>query len=133
MPLTEDRATVRKGTELLAVGVAGSTKLFGGGMVSVNAAGYAIPAVDTAATKMAGVSEAQVDNTDGIDGDKQAIVRRGKVYIFDNSAANPVTLAHLFTDVFVEDDETVASSTTNNIVAGECVGVDALGVHVRIG
>ncbi|MBM9605963.1 hypothetical protein [Desulfopila inferna] len=133
MPLTEDRMTGHQDSELLSSGVAASTKIFGGGLTAVNAAGYALPAADAAGLKVVGISEEQVDNTAGANGAKNVLTRRKKSFWLKNSSGNPVTIAHLQTDVYVEDDETVSSSGgVNNIVAGKCLAVSSRGVLVEI-
>lgn len=134
MPLTADRMTGHQETDLAVIGVAATTKIFGGGMVAKNAAGFGVPAADSAGLKVIGVSDEQVDNLSGANGDEQIIVRRKKVFGLKNSATNPVTAANLFGDVYVEDDETISSvGGTNSIVAGILIGVGADGAAVEIG
>ncbi len=134
MSLSADRMTAHKDGEILVPGVAASTKIYGGGITAVNAAGYALPAADAVGLKVIGKAEEQVDNSSGANGDKTVEVRRKKAFIFKNSGTNAVTIAHLFTNVYVEDDETVSSSGgTNSIVAGKCLDVTSEGVLVEIG
>lgn len=134
MPLTEDRNTAHKGTEVIVLGMAAGQKVFAGGMSAVNAGGFVQPAADAAGLKVVGRAEEQVDNTDGGNGDQDVELRRKKAFIFKNSAANAVTEAHILTDIYVEDDETVSSSGgVNNIVAGKCLGIVTAGVLVEIG
>ena len=133
MPLAEDRAIIHQDKEQIPYGVAATTIIFLGALIAVNATGYSVPAADAAGLKVVGVSEAQVDNSTGADGDKSVIARRGKAFWFKNSSGNPVTLAHLETNVYVEDDETVSSSGgVNSIVAGKCLSISSTGVLVWI-
>jgi len=119
--------------ESIELQVAASTTIYAGGMVAKNASGYAVPAADAANLVVMGRAEEYVDNSSGGNGDKTVIVRRKRAFKFKNSTTNAVTIAHLGGNVYVEDDETVASSGgTNNIVAGKCIGVDSDGVWVEI-
>ena len=98
-----------------------------------NATGYLVPAADAASYVVMGRLDETVDNTDGSDGDLSALVRRKKAFKFKNSGSNAVTVAHIGTDIYVEDSETVSSSGgTNNIVAGKCLGIESDGVWVEI-
>lgn len=134
MALTADRNTPIKDGELLVLGMAAATKVFAGGMAAANASGYILPAADAAGLTVVGMTEEQVDNSAGANGDLTVPVRRGKGFIFKNSATNAVTLAQLGKDIYVEDDETVASAGgTNSIVAGTCLGILTEGVLVKIG
>ena len=133
MALTADREAQHRDGVNLVFDVAASTKIYGGSLVSINAAGTAIPAADTASTKVVGVSDENVDNSGGSAADLSVKVRRGRAFKFKNSVTNAVAVAHLFTNVYVEDDETVASAGgTNSIVAGKCIGIDSDGVWIEI-
>jgi hypothetical protein len=133
MALTEDRATAHKGVDVVAVPLAADAVAFAGGIAAVNAAGYGVVGSDTAGLVVAGRFEESGDNTGGSAGDMAVRVRRGKAFYFKNSTASPVLQASLFSNVVIEDDETVATDTTNDIVAGVCVGLDSGGVWVYIG
>ena len=133
MALSADRKTPMRDGESIELQVAASTKIYAGGMVAKNASGYAVPAADAANLVVMGRAEEYVDNSSGANGDETVLVRRNRAFKFKNSAANAVTIAHLGGNVYVEDDETVASSGgSNNIVAGKCIGVDSDGVWVEI-
>lgn len=130
-----ERNTPHKDGQLVPLKMEESTKIEAGKMVSVNAAGYAVEASDTAATIVMGVADETVDNSSGADGDKSVNVVRKKAFKMKNSATAAVTQASVGSNVYVEDDETVAlaSGPTNDIVAGQCLGVEADGVWVYIG
>ena len=133
MALTADRKTPMRDGESIELQVAASTKIYAGGMVARNSSGYAVPAADAANLVVMGRAEQYVDNSSGANGDETVVVRRRKAFKFKNSAAHAVTIAHIGTNIYVEDDETVASSGgTNNIVAGKCIGVESDGVWVEI-
>ncbi len=134
MALAEDRNTALRGKGILVIGVAASAKIYAGSLAAKNASGYMQPASDAANLVVMGMSEEQVDNGSGANGDKTVQVRRNKAFLFKNSGTNAVTVAHIGGNVYVEDDETVSSSGgTNNIVAGKCTGVETAGVWVEIG
>lgn len=128
-----DRKTPMKDGELIPLPVAASTLIEAGKMVAANATGYAVEAADAASYKVMGRAEEAVDNSSGADGDLNVLVRRKKAFKYKNSGSNAVTEAHIGTDIYVEDDETVSSSGgTNSIVAGKCLGVESDGVWVEI-
>lgn len=113
--------------------LAAATVIFLGTMVALNAAGNAVPASDTAALRVVGLAEATVDNTAGAAGDLTIDVKRG-TFKLENSAAQPLVAASKEKLCFVEDDQIVALTSTNLIVAGRVVEIDPdLGVWVEIG
>lgn len=109
--------------------VAQDTVIFAGTLVAVDANGYAVPASDTANLKVVGRANNSADNTEGKAGAKEVDVERG-VFRYNNSATKPVSRADWNTRVFVEDDNTVAKTSTNSVCAGVIVGVDDVGVWV---
>ena len=110
--------------------VAAASRIFSGSMVALNATGYAIKAAPTA-TRVRGVALAEADNTSGAAGDQGVDIERGP-FLFANSGTNAVTRAHIGTNVYVVDDNTVTSSSTDTIVAGKCLDVTPEGVVVEI-
>ncbi|WP_043588978.1 hypothetical protein [Geminisphaera colitermitum] len=106
--------------------VAAATKIWLGTLVALDATGRAVPAANTAALKVAGVSQQDIDNSDGAAGDQLVNLRRG-VHKFANSATAPLTVADLLTVALVEDDCTVTKTATNNIKAGRVLAIDADG------
>lgn len=125
MALVEDqRIEARSTGRLVPLKVAADVVIFMGAMVAVNAAGYAVPAEDTAGLVVIGVAQQFVDNLGGGDGGQTVRVQKG-VFGLPNSAVNAVTQADVGRDAYVEDDGTVANDgVTNGIVAGV---VDELG------
>lgn len=132
--LAADRNTAHQDGELIQMGVA-AVKVYAGGMAAKNASGYATPAADAANLVVMGMFEAQVDNAAGAAGALNVNIRRRRAFWFANSGTNAVTIAHIGGNVYVENDQTVASAGgTNSIVAGKCLAVDsAKGVLVYIG
>ena len=132
MSLTADRNTPSLDGELVAIPMKGLTTIYGGGMVAVSAGGYALPAADAAGLTTCGVADSYAHNA-GADGAEDVLVRRKRAFLFANDATNPCTVAHLFTDVYVVDEATVASDGgINNIVAGKMIGLEDEGVVVEI-
>lgn len=118
--LAKDRNTASRIGDFLAYPVAASTKLYKGGMVSLNASGYAIPAADTASTIVIGVADEYVDNSAGANGAKWVRVVSGRAFKF---AASSITQAMVGTTMCVVDDQTFddAAGPTNDIACGRLV------------
>ncbi|WP_038906876.1 hypothetical protein [Dickeya oryzae] len=129
-----DRNTPHCDGELFAVPVAASTEIFGGHLIAANAAGYAVPATATAAQVTLGVSDGWIDNSTGANGDADAIVRRGRAWLFANSTADAVTQAQVGRDCYVVDSQTVAKTSNSNArpVAGRVQAIADDGVWVLI-
>lgn len=127
--LTKDRNTTIREGERFSYGVAASTKIYAGSLVCVTATGYAVPGSVSATLKAVGRAEERVDNSAGADGAKTINVLRGT---FKFANAGDVTIAHLQTNVYINDDQTVSSVSTGKSVAGLCVAVDSDGVWIKI-
>jgi len=133
--LTTERDTIEiaNGSKYLALPVKGSTTIYQGSLVAIDANGYAIPAKKAASLMAAGRAEETVSNTGG-DGEATVRVTRG-VFVFENTytAANKITAAHMFKPCYMEDDQTVTALSTGSSVAGLVVRVDDEGVAVEVG
>lgn len=128
-----DRKTQMKDGDLIPLPVAAGTLIEAGKMVAVNASGYAVEAADSPGLKVMGRADGRADNSGGQNGDLRVLAYRKMAFKYRNSTAHAVALAQLGSDVYVEDDETVASTGgTNSIVAGRCLGIDTDGVWVEI-
>jgi hypothetical protein len=102
MALTRDRATAyREGIEIEYPVAA--VKIYAGGMVCINAAGYAAPAADTVNFKFVGIALEQVDNSAGQAGDKTIRVRRVGVVEFK---ASSIAQGDVGKQMYVVNDET---------------------------
>jgi len=100
--------------------------LYAGTLAAANAAGNLVPAADTVGLVVLGRVESNTldsvfDNTAGSAGDLNATVKR-KAFALSNSTTNPVTQANLGRVVYVEDNQTVAATTTHSIPAGILIG-----------
>lgn len=133
MALSGDRDTRRREGVYARYPVAGGVKIYRGGMVCLNASGYAVPAADAPDYKFAGIAVDSVDNSSGSDGDVYIrVIRKGTFAVSKDSPA----LTDIGENAYVVDDETVSTAaTTNNILAGIVVDIDisAGEVWVEIG
>jgi hypothetical protein len=102
-------------------------KIWKGGMVAVDATPEVQMASDTAGLVVVGIAPASVDNTD--DGETLDPPLRG-IFRMNNSETDPVAKEHIGKKCYVEDDNTVASDSTNYVAAGVVVDVDDDGVWV---
>ncbi|HAX5100557.1 TPA: hypothetical protein JZG64_002502 [Escherichia coli] len=127
-----DRNTPYRDGELNPVPVAAATEIYGGHMVAVNAAGYAVPASATAGQITLGVSDGWTDNSNGGDGDATVLVRRCKTFLMANSTSDPVTQSQVGKDCYVEDSVTVAGTDNSSTRpgAGKVLSISDDGVWV---
>jgi hypothetical protein len=79
--------------------------IYAGALVSVNAAGYAVPGADSAGQIFMGVAQERRDNTSGNAGDLSVNVRRRG--LFKMTLGTAITQANLGDNVFLVDDQTV--------------------------
>lgn len=96
--------------------------IYGGALVSVNAAGYLVAGADTSGQIFQGVAMEQKDNASGSDGDLDCTVRRrGLVKCIMDTA---ITQANVGDNVFLVDDQTVdlTANVTHNIFCGIIAG-----------
>lgn len=130
--LTQDRNTARRDGQQVEPPVAAGARIFGGSLVAVNAAGFAVPGSLSATLKGAGVAEHRADNTGGIAGAIRVRLRKGPHRFTNSAAADAITLADIGADCYIVDDQTVAKTHAANTrsVAGKVFDVDAEGVWV---
>ena len=133
--LSAPRSTVREDDHVLpavrSYPVATGVTIQQGGMVALNAAGFA-KAAATGDTKVVGVAEETLTNS-GANGAVEVRVRRG-AFKFANKGGDLVTQAHVATPAlcYVEDDQTVRATAAATIAAGRPVRVESDGVWVEI-
>jgi len=130
--LTQDRNTRRSDGKQIEPPVAASTRIWGGAITCVNAAGYAVPGATSTTLKAVGVSEHRADNSGGVAGAIRVRCRKGPHRFANSAAADAITLADVGNDCFIVDDQTVAKTNGSNTrsVAGKIFDVDADGVWV---
>lgn len=89
--------------------------IYKGGLVAINAAGYACPAADTLGLRVVGIADEKVDNSAGSAGDKDVRVRQG---CLAKLVATSITQAMLGQIMYVADDQTFDDASTNLVPAG---------------
>lgn len=131
--LTAARNTPAREGDIREEPVKAASRIYQGGMVQIDATGYAVKASATVANVTIGRAEAAADNTAGANGDILVKARRG-IFRYGNSAAGDlIARTEIGKTVYVVDDQTVAKtdSTGTRPAAGRCFDVDAAGVWVE--
>lgn len=134
--LTAERNTPSRAGESLVLGVCTNTRIFAGGMVAVNPAGYATNAAAVSGYKVVGCAIETVDNRTnaenaGTNGALSVAVRRG---VFGWANGGSVKDADIGSLAYVIDNQTVTvTGAVNAVVAGIVVDVDASYVWVDAG
>ncbi len=100
--------------------VAASTTVFAGAIVMIDASGNAIEGATATGQIAVGRCENTVNNDSGSAGDFDVEIRTG-IFAYENSGGDPVTVADIGNDVFIEDDQTV--SRTNGGATQSRAGV----------
>ena len=108
--------------------IAAGVILYAGTLAAVNAAGYIVPASDTAALTVLGIVQEQplqsfFDNSAGANGALSVTLKRG-AFVLENSSGAPLTWANLGGNALVADDQTVAATSAHSIVAGIFLGFE---------
>lgn len=132
MVLSANRQTGMKELPMIKqVFVAGSAHIYMGSLVCHKADGYATPGADTAGYVLAGVAREEMDNSaSATDGAVDGVVYTKGAFLLKCAGA---TRAWEGRPVYITDDETVALSSTNGILAGICrTFVSATAVWVDI-
>lgn len=129
-----DRNTPRKDGIEIGLPVAASTKIEAGHLVAVTAAGYAVPAGDTAGYVAMGVAQETVDNSAGVAGDLTVLIRRKNAFKLVNSSTAALAQANVGGIAYVEDSVslTTTAGATNDVVVGIVIAVESDGVWVDI-
>ncbi len=113
----------------IALPVAASTTIHAGTLVALDSSGNAVPAAATAGLTVIGRAAATADNSAGSAGDIKVVAHRG-CFRYANSATAAVDADDKGKPCYVEDDNTVAETASNSVVAGVVVDVDADGVWI---
>lgn len=130
--LTQDRNTLRRDGVLMEPPLASNARIFGGALVAINAAGYAVAGITALGLVGAGVSLHRADNTGGVAGATRVRLSKQPHQFGNSAAADAITLADLGKDCFIVDDQTVAKTdgAGTRSRAGRVFDVDAEGVWV---
>lgn len=116
--------------------VAASTVVYQGGLVALNASGFAVPASANPSLRVVGVASANADNASGAAGAITVKVERGCFWFENSSSVNAITDGDCGRPCYVVDDNTVTRGSTRltRCVAGIVHEVDASkGVAVIVG
>lgn len=127
--LTQAHETQEKDGLLIAYPLKANAKLWKGALVSIDSAGYAVPAADTSGHKFVGVAYETADNTGGADGALKCRIMKRGTFVFNRSGS--YSQADVGVVVKAVTDNEVAKTSTNNINVGTVVDLPATGV-VRI-
>ena len=118
---------------VMRYGMAANQTIYAGGLVSLNAAGHAIPAADTASTTSGWVAE-ETMTSGATAGEDKVLVRRGAVHAFANDTTNTLTIADIGSVCYVADDQTVQDDgATNDVKVGVVLQLGDAGVWVHVG
>ncbi len=139
--LAADRVTNQYGVPdevhplLMNFGVKASTIIYGGGLVAINAAGYAVPASADITLRVVGRAEKKVDNSAGANGALTVDVKPGAFLYNIGTSGDALTVADLLNPVYVVDDNTVGrvSSNGSRPVAGVLLAIVGTQAAVAIG
>ena len=126
--LNKDRATPQRAGDLVADPLGAGVTIFAGSMYVLDDKGLALTATAAATASVRAVARKRAVYADGDEFTDGAI----GTFRFDNSAGGAaITRAHIGSNAYAVDDQTVANAGT--CVAGEILDVDESGVWVRIG
>lgn len=132
-PLTKDRNTPHKAmTRRQAYPVAAATIIYKGALVALNAAGDAIPAINTAGFIVVGIADHQVDNSGGAAGDLSVVCMRGS-FSLNGEGGDLPTAALLGRPVYAaSDNEVEATAGAGAVIAGILEEIDGAEYWVSI-
>lgn len=126
--LTADRNTPRRAGDEYVDPVAASTVIYQGALVALDASGNLVPGSVATTLTARGRAEQTVDNSAGSAGAKTCRVRRG---VFRWVNGESIDRTDIGATAYIDDDQTVYTTSTGRSAAGTIVDVDADGVWVR--
>ena len=121
-------APERRGDFVIAP-VALTTTIYAGNLTALDPTGNAVEADDIAGLRLQGRLELDIVNGLTYQNDNEATIKRG-VFKYQNSTTHPLAQANVGSICFVQDSQTVASTSTNRVKAGVVVEIDSDGVYV---
>ena len=130
--LTQDRNTLRRDGVQTELPVAAGARIYGGALVAINAAGFAVPGSTATGLIGAGVAEQRADNTGAAAGAIRVRLNRLPHCFGNSDSADAITLADVGSDCYIVDDQTVAKTNGSGTRsrAGRVFDVDGEGVWV---
>ena len=128
--LTDNLDTERKDGEIVSYPVKGGEVIYKGALVVDKGTGYASPGADGSGYVFLGVAVEKADNSGGSDGDVSVRVYKTGTFKYSKASAAQTDIGQ---PMYIHDDQTVGTSSTNSILAGYCVDVpDSSHVRIRI-
>jgi len=128
--LSDDYEAKRQDWEIIDVLVKGRTTIYKGALVEDKGTGYASAGVDGSGYAFLGVAMEKADNSGGADGAMSVRLYKTGVFQYTKASADQTDLG---VAMYIHDDQTVGTSSTNAIPAGYCVGiVDSSTIKLRI-
>lgn len=130
--LTQDRNTLRRDGVQTEPPVAAGARIYGGALVAINAAGFAVPGSTATGLTGAGVAEQRADNTGAAAGAIRVRLNRLPHCFGNSTSTDAITLADVGSDCYIVDDQTVAKTNGSGTRsrAGRVFDVDGEGVWV---
>jgi len=114
--------------DLRSYPVKGSTHVYKGGFVNLDAGGYLQPATGT--TQAVGLAYEEADNSSGSDGDVSVRVFTQGDFLLTLAGANKTNIGDA---VYASADDTLTFTSTGNTLVGVCVESPAAnGIILRI-
>ncbi len=130
----QDRNTTEVAGIVRAYPMEATSKIFGGTLACVNAAGNCVKGSTSATLRCVGVARQSYDNSAGQAGAILAEVKAGVFGVFSNSTAgDQITNAESGADCYIVDDQTVAKTNGGGTrsVAGKVWFVEGNGVYIK--
>jgi len=138
--LSASRVLRRSGSQavsmrLKSAPVAASTVIYGGSIVAINQAGYAVPASADPTLFVVGVAVATADNSTGAAAAILVDIERGVFSMNNSSSTSALTDNDIGRVCYAADDNTVARITAIGTLppVGKCMGLDGTDVLVEVG
>ena len=130
MALSANLNTKRKAGKIIRYPLLKDTTIWKGALVVDLGEGYASAGVDTGAYTFLGVAVEKSVESSGVDGATSVRLYKTGTYIFSKTSALQTDIGQ---PMYITDDETVGTSSSNSILAGYCVDVpDDSHVRIRI-
>ena len=129
--LTNDKQVKSSILAIVPHPVAAGAVLYKGALCVLDADDNLASGTSAAGLRVIGINRRYVSNEAGIAGAVSAEVRVDETPRLNNDAVAPVTRAHISSDCYILDDETVSSDGTGRSRAGTVVNVDSNGVWIK--
>lgn len=126
--LTKDRQTVRRDSQSHSDPVAAGVRIFSGSMVVLNSNGFASPGATATGLTTRGIAEHGSNNLTGPNGAGDVRTLTGAHQLAN---AGDITRAHIGTNAYIDDDQTVTADSSGRSIAGRIDDVDSNGVWVQ--